>query len=138
MMMKIQRTGDFSVEVTIMDKKERAIELKHSGCNCCQSVLMSYADELGMDIRLLSQLGAGFGMGMGCTAGDCGALIGAVMVDNLKNGRRNASAARSILQKFNDRCGAIRCSDLKGITTGKLLCSCDDCVANAVSILEEA
>ena len=29
------------------------------------------------------------------------------------------------------------CAELKGVATGRMLCSCDDCVKNAVAILEE-
>lgn len=119
-----------------MNKVETALKYKHSACNCCQAVLLSYAEELGMDEKLLMNLGAGFGSGMGCMEGTCGALVGAVMVDNLTAKRSNAAAARQLLAGFRASCGAVRCADLKGIGTGKVLCSCDDCVANAVRLLE--
>ena len=35
-------------------------------------------------------------------------------------------------------CGATACRDLKGIDAGKVLCSCDNCVRNAVLAAEEA
>ena len=119
-----------------MNREDKAIELKHSGCNCCQAVLMSYADILSLDENTLRTLGAGFGSGMGCMEGNCGALVGAVMVDGLLNSRRNAAGGREILAAFRQSCGAVRCADLKGIGTGKVLCSCDDCVRNAVRIVE--
>ena len=34
-------------------------------------------------------------------------------------------------------CGAIKCKDLKTVTDGKPLCSCEDCVRNAVMIYGE-
>ena len=119
-----------------MNREDKAIELKHSGCNCCQAVLLSYADILSPDENTLRTLGAGFGSGMGCMEGNCGALVGAVMVDGLLNSRRNAAGGREILAAFRQSCGAVRCADLKGIGTGKVLCSCDDCVRNAVRIVE--
>ena len=119
-----------------MNREDNAVLFKHSGCNCCQAVLLSYADKLGLDESTLRALGAGFGSGMGCLEGNCGALIGAVMADDLMNSRKGASEARNILSAFRQSCGAITCKELKGIETGKVLCSCDDCVRNAVRILE--
>ena len=120
-----------------MTKKEKALQLKHSGYNCCQAVILAFAEETGIDEQTLKTLGAGFGAGMGCMEGNCGALVGAVMVDNLINSRRNSASARQILAEFKNKCGAVRCADLKGIATGKVLCSCDNCVMNAVSIIDK-
>ena len=39
---------------------------------------------------------------------------------------------------FAELCGATICRDLKGIGTGKVLCSCEDCVRNAVLSAGEA
>ena len=46
--------------------------------------------------------------------------------------------ARTILPRFKELCGATACRDLKGIGTGKVLCSCDNCVRNAVLAVDEA
>ena len=51
---------------------------------------------------------SGFGGGMGSGQGPCGALIGAVI-----------------------------CRELKGLGAGTVLCSCDDCVRNAVESYQE-
>ena len=120
-----------------MTKEEKAVELKHSGYNCCQAVLLSFAEEIGADEEFLCHLGAGFGMGMGCMESDCGALVGAVMVDGLVNNRRNAANARKLRSSFREKCGAVCCGDLKGISTGTVLCPCDDCIRNAIRCLEE-
>ena len=45
--------------------------------------------------------------------------------------------AKVLHEEFRQKCGATICKDLKGIETGKVLCECDDCVRNAVRILEE-
>ena len=119
-----------------MTKEEKAVELKHSGYNCCQAVLLSFADELEMDDELLKALGAGFGAGMGSMEGNCGALIGAVMADNMIQKRSSPSNARKILARFKESCGAVRCADLKGKETGQVLCSCDDCIRNAIKTLQ--
>ena len=75
-----------------MNKEDIAVNYKHNGCNCCQAVLLSFSDELGINKDTLKILGAGFGAGMGCMKANCGALIGAVMVDDLMNKRRNYSS----------------------------------------------
>ena len=77
--------------------------------NCCQAVLTAFADELGRSDEELLRIGSGFGSGMGTMEGTCGALVGATI-----------------------------CRDLKGVATGKVLCSCENCVRNAVQAASEA
>ena len=118
-----------------MNKKELAVNYKHQGNNCCQAVLLAFAEELNLSEEFLQRLGAGFGAGMGCMEGTCGALCGAEMLLGLKNNKTVKS--RQIHQEFTQKCGASICKDLKGMTTGKMLCSCDDCVRNAAEIAEK-
>lgn len=121
-----------------MNKQELAINFKHSGNNCCQAVLLAYAEELQLPEELLKKLGAGFGLGMGCAEGTCGALCGAEIILGLLKYHDNPiiSDAKKLHNAFIEKTGACLCKDLKGITTGKMLCSCDDCVRYAVEILE--
>ena len=122
----------------IMSRAEKAVELKRRN-NCCQAVLLAFADKLPpLDENILRQIGSGFGSGMGCMEGTCGALCGACMVAGMLNntGRPTAMLSRMILNDFQEKCGATICKDLNGISTGKVLCSCDDCVKNAVLALE--
>lgn len=120
-------------------KQELALRYKHSGCNCCQAVLAAFADELGMDLETAKKLGSAFGLGMGNMAGNCGALVGAQMVLGMKeyNGRPIGAKAREVYARFTESCGAALCIDIKGVVTGRMLCSCDDCVTNAVKIVED-
>ena len=68
----------------------------------------------------------------------CGALIGVGMIAGLKTeGRGTLGITRQIQEEFGRRCKAIRCKDLKAVTDGKPLCSCEDCVRNAVEIYGE-
>ena len=121
-----------------MDKKELAVQYKHSGYNCAQAVIAAFADELDIDLTTARALGAGFGAGMGTMGATCGALCGAQIVLGLMNkGSGVMGAARKLYNGFAERCGATICVDLKGIVTGRMLCSCDDCVANSVAVLEE-
>lgn len=116
------------------ERAEQAVAYKHKGCNCAQAVLLAFAGELGKSEEELRALGSGFGMGMGCTEATCGALCSAGMVMGLlnKGGKPTAAIMRDILHEFQEKAGATICKDLKGIETGRMLCSCDDCVRHAV------
>ena len=118
--------------MTIEERAARAVELK-AGCNCAQAVVLSYADKLPLEEETLKKLAAGYGGGMGCMEGTCGALVGAVMVAGmLTDGQGTGRYAREILLGFRERCGATICKDLKSVETGKVLCPCTECVRNAV------
>ena len=108
--------------------------------NCCQAVLVAFADKLGKSEDDLLRLGSGFGSGMATMEGTCGALVGAIMVSSLLSAEGEArNNSRAIMSRFKELCGgATICRDLKGIETGKMLCSCEDCVRNAVLSAGEA
>lgn len=120
-----------------MNRAEQGALLKRSH-NCCQAVLLAFEDTLPLDKDALLALGSTFGSGMGGMAGTCGALVGAEMVlgmrANQKSGMNRYS--RDLFGMFEERCGASRCSDIKGVITGHMLCSCEDCVRNAIELLE--
>ena len=120
-----------------MNKAELAIHFKHNGCNCCQAVLRAFQEESGLSEEQLMRLGAAFGAGMGGMEGTCGALVAADMLLGLLkyNGYPIAAEARALHQAFTAKCGASLCKDLKGRDTGKMLCSCDDCVRNAAELV---
>ena len=122
-----------------MNKQERAVELKHNGCNCCQAVLCAFAEESGLSEDLLKQLGAGFGAGMGCMEATCGALVGAQILLGLKkySGKPVMAEAKALHRNFSQKCGASICKVLKGLETGKVLCECDECVRTAAALAEE-
>ena len=106
------------------DRKEYAVQLKHSGYNCCQAVLCAFADETGKTEDELKKIGAAFGVGMGCLEATCGALIGTQMLMGMMKYQgmpilRDAAAA---LRKFESMCGATTCKELKGKDTGVVLC----------------
>jgi hypothetical protein len=113
------------------ERSEQAVQLKHSGYNCCQAVIKALLPE-GDDTLL--QAAAGFAVGMGCMECTCGALCGAVMAAGVAGG--NARTAKLMLSSFKEMCGAIVCHELKGRDTGKVLCDCDSCVRNAVLCYE--
>lgn len=121
-----------------MDRASKAVELKHSGCNCAQAVLLAFEDMSGLYADTLKKLGAGFGVGMGCLNATCGALCAAQMLQGLikYRGAPILADAKMLNKGFEQLCGATECADLKGVKTGRVLCECDDCVRNAVRSLE--
>ncbi len=124
--------------MTVEERAERAMQIHGKGNNCCQSVAGACADLVDMSEEDLLKIGAGFGGGMGCMEATCGALVGAVMIAGLmKDGKKAVPVARQILKRFEEKCGAITCKDLKGRDTGKVLCPCDECVRNGVRSLME-
>lgn len=130
-----------------MKKTEIADSLHNKKYNCCQSVVMPYADELGLDKETLFRVTEGFGAGMGGMQGACGALSGAIALAGAKNSDANLEApetkvatykiVKEIVAKFEERVGALNCCDIKGKTTGKVLCSCPDCIRIGVEIAQE-
>ena len=122
-----------------MDRKERAVEFKHNAHNCCQAVLLAFAEELKMSADKLNALGAAFGAGTGNMEATCGALVGAEMALGMKQfqGKPILGAAAQLHKEFFDLCGASVCKDLKGRDTGVVICPCDDCVRNAVLVAEK-
>ena len=122
-----------------MDRKERAVELRHNVHNCAQAVLVAFADEVDYSEQDLKKMGAGFGVGMGCMESSCGALCAAQIILGLKKyeDKPILKDAAEIAKEFEAKCGATLCKDLKGRDTGVVLCECDDCVRNAVEILEK-
>ena len=126
-------------EMTLDERMGYAAQRKKE-MNCCQAVLVAFADELGKSEDDLLRLGSGFGSGMATMEGTCGALVGAIMVSSLLSPDGEArNNSRAIMSRFKELCGgATICRDLKGIETGKMLCSCEDCVRNAVRAAGEA
>ena len=120
-------------------KQEYAVLLKHSGYNCCQAVLCAYARGSGLPAETLKKLGAGFGVGMGCMEATCGGLCAAQMLLGLARyrGAPMLKEAKALHEAFTKACGASVCRELKGVGSGDTLCECDDCVRNAVRVLEQ-
>lgn len=130
-----------------MDKKELAIALHDKKYNCCQAVACAFCEEVGMDEATLFKIGEGFGLGMGCMEGTCGALSGAIMLAGIKNSDGNIDApatkaetyklSKELLLKFQEKTGSTICKELKGVEIGKVLCSCPDCIRIGVEVAQE-
>ena len=128
-------------------KAEQAIAFHDKGYNCAQAVACSFCKEFGVDEEEMFRIAEGFGLGMGCMAGTCGALSGAVLLAGLKNSDGQIDApktkgktyklSRQLLERFQERCGSTICAELKGVTTGTPVHSCADCIKDAAAIVEE-
>lgn len=129
-------------------KKDLAIAYHDKKYNCAQAVACAFADEAGVNKAVIFRMMEGFGLGMGCMEGTCGAISGAVALAGLKNsdgeldapGTKTATyqLSKEILTKFQEKNGATLCKDLKGITNGGTpLRSCPDCIMDAVEIAGE-
>lgn len=95
-----------------MDHMERARALRGDTTthyNCCQSVLVAFADTLELDPAQANALGRHFGAGMkhGST---CGALTGALMALGLRG--YDEATAQKLMQDFRERNGCLDCARL--------------------------
>lgn len=130
-----------------MTKKELAIANHDKKYNCCQAVACAFADEVGADQETLFKAGEAFGLGMGGMEATCGALSGAVMLAGYKNSDGNLEdpatkadtykLSREMVKRFQEKTGSTVCKELKGVETGKMLCSCPDCIRCGVEVVEE-
>ena len=126
---------------------EETIRRHDKGFNCAQSVACTYCDLVGMSEEDAFRAMEGFGLGMGCMEGTCGALSGAVMLAGLKGSCADLETPKSkgatykvaarIVRDFKEKAGATACKDIKGVETGKMLYSCPDCIKTAAAIAEE-
>ena len=124
-----------------------ADELHRKGYSCSQAVAVACADLVDVPKEFLFRATEGFGAGMGTMDGVCGALTGGLLIAGLKNSSGNLDnpkskgatmkISRAMLTSFRDKSGAIICRELKGIDTGKMLCSCPNCIKHGVEVVEE-
>ena len=122
-----------------MTRIDETIKRHDKGYNCAQAIACTYCDLVGMDEETMFKVAEGLGLGVGCMEGTCGAISGAVIVAGLlSNGNRTGSISKNIVSLFEAKSGATICKNLKGIGTGKILCSCPQCVYNAIVALEES
>ncbi len=66
-----------------MTRGEKAEACFFEGYNCAQSVVVAYADKLGLTKDMAARMSSGFGGGIGRLREVCGAFSGAVMVLSL-------------------------------------------------------
>ena len=117
---------------------KEAVSRKIDGYNCAQAVACTYCDIVGIDEETIKNITNAFGLGMGCSEGTCGSLVGAGVVLGLvcKDKAQSMKEMKVIMSKFKERNGSTICKELKGLETKKMLRACNDCVADAAEFLE--
>lgn len=119
-----------------MNNSEKAIRLHEEGCNCCQAVLMSCCESMGLEEALAYRLGAFFGGGMR-TGEVCGAATGALMALGLRYGdekNRQCSKSQAFLKAFQGEHEALLCREILEKHQKKL---CPALIAWAANYLED-
>ena len=104
--------------------------------NCCQSVLIPFAQQLGLSEEQAAALGAHFGSGMryGST---CGALTGALMAAGLLG--KDAATTNELIHRFREQNGYTDCRDLLKAAADRCQPkkeNCDELVYQCVRALE--
>ena len=145
-----------------MNKREKADEYHKRGYGCAQSVLAAYADDYNLDEEMALRISTGFGSGMGRMCEVCGALTGGFMViglkhgkvitDGTKYGRDTETSYRLVAEladRFKEKHGTILCRDIldcdlskpedreRAVKEGLFAHTCNECILDAVDILEE-
>lgn len=132
-------------------EKSRVIEAakKHkSGYNCCQAVICTYADLLGIDEKTAFRVAEGFGLGVSKKYRTCGSCCAMVLAAGLKNSDANMSEPKSklatfdighnMIDMFEKKNGTSLCSELRGSdgVTDRIR-SCRGCVMDCAEIIEK-
>lgn len=109
---------------------EKARALHKQGCNCCQSVVMTYTDKLPIKPEDAMNVAAPFGRGLAGTREVCGCVSGMAMICGLTG---HTAEVRPLIEKFREDNGDIVCGRL--LQMGKR--PCNEMVANAAGLLSE-
>ena len=99
---------------------QKSKDLFQSGYYCAESVLLSIAEEKGIESDLIPKIASGFCSGMARTGGLCGAVSGAMLALNLVTGRstpeesieENYVGIRELLNSFAEKFGSTNCMEL--------------------------
>ena len=128
-----------------MNKLDLAMDFHQQGYNCAQAVALPFCEEMELDAALVKRATEGFGAGMGGRAQTCGALSGAVFVAGMLNASPTDPTSKmdtykvcaKMSEDFVAHCGSGVCAEIKGLNGGKMLCSCNECIACGVKLVEK-
>lgn len=141
-----------------MNRKEVAAQTFKNCFNCCQSTLVPFCEELGLDKETALKLASGFGGGM--RRGEvCGAVSGGIMALGLAKGHckggdvDSKNKANALAKEFEDRFeevnGTIFCRELLGYNVsiesemaiikekGLINKLCPEIIDSAIEIVED-
>ena len=116
--------------MTKEERENKARVLHKQGCNCCQSVVMAYADKLPIKPEDAMNVAAPFGRGLAGTREVCGCVSGMAMVCGLTG---HTADVRPLIEKFREVNGDIVCARL--LASGKK--PCPDMVASTAGMLAD-
>lgn len=116
--------------MTKEERENKARALHRQGCNCCQAVVMAWADKLPIEGKHAMNMAAPFGRGLAGTREICGSVSGMAMVCGLTG---NTEMVRPLIEKFREENGDIVCARL--LQMGKR--PCNEMVAYAAGLLSE-
>ncbi len=128
-------------------KVEQALRLHRQGFNCAQCVALPFCEEMNLDPQTTMRAMEGFGLGMGGMAQTCGALSAAIYLagiqhscgdlDNPVSKRQTYAVCKGLCNTFAQQCGASVCQEIKGVSTGKMLRRCEECIETGVRLVAE-
>ncbi len=135
-----------------MTKMDQAQLYFRDGYNCCQSVLLSFTEEMGLSKAQAARLGSSFGGGIARLRAICGAVSAMAMVIGLHEGYESPTDAdakaaqyelvRELVAQFQAENGSYTCGDLldahpaPGLPQGAHNPACGKFVGDAAAILE--
>ena len=114
--------------MTKEERMEKARGLHRQGCNCCQAVVMAWADKLPITPENAMNMAAPFGRGLSGCREVCGCVSGMAMVCGLTG---HTADTRTLIEKFREENGDIVCGRL--LQMGKR--PCNEMVAYAAGLL---
>lgn len=121
------------MEDTVETRVQRARQLHENGCNCCQAVVLAYADKLPVSEDVAAKMAAPFGRGISGLRETCGCVSGMALVCGLCNQKM---MVKGLGERFREENGSLNCQALLQ-KQGKDH-SCADLVACAARLLGEA
>ncbi len=98
------------------------------GYNCAQSVLLAFADLVGLDDKTALKLSSSFGGGMGRLREVCGAVSAMFMIAGFLRGYTSPNndiakaehykLIQELAEEFKSKCGTIICREILGLEEG--------------------
>jgi len=110
----------------------KARQLHADGCNCCQSVVLAFADLLPVDEPTAAKMAAPFGRGISGLRETCGCVTGMAMVCGLME---QSMIVKGLGNRFREENGDLNCMRLLQLQGRDH--SCNDLVACAARLLGE-
>jgi C_GCAxxG_C_C family probable redox protein len=91
--------------------------------NCCESVLLTLAEYMGVKSDTIPRIATGIGAGFSLNGFTCGSISGAAMAIGLKYGRMSSEEnpqttwkrVDRFIEAFKNKFGAVTCRELTGL-----------------------